>query len=269
MKRTLGVSSACFRECFEPSLLPLLSQAGLTHLEVAVFCHPELAEPTALAQLGRQAREAGLVTWSLHAPFGMSVNLAAADEAGRRAATASVSTALEQAQALGASIVVVHPGYIEPGQDREAALVRVVRGLNELWKRASQKGLTLAVEYLPPKPADLGSTVEELLWLANLLDGEMSFCADVNHINLSADLPEALARLGQAIVTTHLSDNDGEMERHWLPGEGIIDWPGLLTALDGIRYKGPLLLESGNFISQDISDRVSQLSKAAKTFLSA
>jgi len=269
MKRTLGVSSACFKECFEPSLLPLLSQAGFTHLEVAAFCHPGLAEPEAMAQLGRQAREAGLVTWSLHAPFGLSVNLAAADEEGRRAATASASAALEQAQALGASVVVVHPGYIEPGQDREAALVRVVRSLNELWKRASQKDLTLAVEYLPPKPADLGSTVEELLWLANLLDGEMSFCADVNHINLSADLPEAVARLGQAIVTTHLSDNDGEMERHWLPGQGIIDWPGLLAAFDGIGYNGPLLLESGNFISQDSSDRVSQLAKAAKTFLSA
>jgi sugar phosphate isomerase/epimerase len=197
----------------------------------------------------------------------MSVNLAAADETARRAATASVTAALEQAQELGASVVVVHPGYQEPGEERQAALVRVVRGLNELWKRASQKGITLAVEYLPPKPADLGSNADELLWLAGLIDGEISFCADVNHINLSEDLPEALRRLGQRIVTTHLSDNDGEMERHWLPGEGIINWPELLSTLDAIGYSGPLLLESGNFVSDGIGDRVSRLRQAAKAFL--
>ncbi|MGE5531805.1 MAG: sugar phosphate isomerase/epimerase family protein [Bacteroidota bacterium] len=267
MKRPLGVSSACFRESFEPSVLALLAEAGFSHLEVAAFCHADLEQPGAIANLGKQAREAGLVTWSLHAPFGMSVNLAAADETGRRAATASVSAALNQAQELGASVVVVHPGYQEPGEERQAALVRVVRGLNELWKRASQRGLTLAVEYLPPKPADLGSSVEELLWLAGLIDGEISFCTDVNHINLSESLPEVLRRLGQRIVTTHLSDNDGEMERHWLPGEGIIAWPELLTTLDTIGYSGPLLLESGNFVSESIGDRVSQLRSAAKAFL--
>ena len=33
-----------------------------------------------------------------------------------------------------------------------------------------------------------------------------------------------LENFEERLVTTHLSDNDGLEDRHWLPGHGIIDW---------------------------------------------
>lgn len=221
---SLGMSSACLGEAFGPEALPLMAAHGLTYLEIFPMDLPEWQAPAALASLGEQARAAGLVTWSLHAPFGHRVNLAAADETLRREAVGAVTGALEQAEALGATYVIVHAGYCRPGEEqRETALLRTVRSVNELFKRASQRGLKLAIEYLPPKPEDLTSSAAELLWLANLVDGDIYFCADVNHINLSEDLCEAVRALAERLVTTHLSDNDGVAEGHWLPGQGVID----------------------------------------------
>ena len=49
--------------------------------------------------------------------------------------------------------------------------------------------------------------------------------------------------LGSRIITTHFSDYDLKNERHWLPGEGIIDWIEIIEALESVGYEGPLLYE--------------------------
>lgn len=260
----LGLSSACLRGDFTATMLPEIEQAGFTHLEIFPTDHPWLQTLHDFELLGQQVRDCGLITWSLHAPFGYHIGTGAADEVKRREAIGTLTTALDQAQALGASVVVVHPGYYDPAtEEREPALLRVVRSFNELWKRASQRGLKLAMEYLPPKPADLGCSAAELLWLRDLIDGEVGFCLDVNHANLPEDLLAVVPKLGPSLLTTHISDNDGLEERHWLPGEGVIDWPGLIRALRAAAYPGPLLLESGNFPAETPAQKLAALSTAA------
>lgn len=263
---SLGLSSHCLKDDFTPESLPQIAQAGFTHLEVFPMDHPWLQTPGDFQRLGQQARDNGLVTWSLHAPFGYHIAIAGADELQRREAVGALTMALDQAQALGVGLVILHPGYYAPAsEEREPALLRAVRSFNELWKRASQRGLKLAVEYLPPKPEDLGSSAAELLWLKNLTDGEIGFCLDVNHANLGEDLVSVVRQLGRHLLTTHLSDNDGLQEQHWLPGTGVIDWPALLSALREVGYQGPLLLESGNFETEGLSERLAALAGAARS----
>ena len=48
---------------------------------------------------------------------------------------------------------------------------------------------------------------------------------------------------GNKIVTTHVSDYDFVNERHWLPGEGKIDWQELLSTFKAVEYSGPWLYE--------------------------
>lgn len=261
----LGLSSSCLGNDFSLDALPRIAQAGLTHLEVFTMDHPWLQTLQDFERLGQQARASGLVTWSLHAPFGYQIAVAAADEIQRREAVGTLTAALDQAQALGASLVIIHPGYYDPrSEEREPALVRAVRSFNELWKRASQRGLKLALEYLPPKPEDLGSSAAELLWLQGLIDGDLGFCLDANHANLGESLTDVVQQLGPSLLTTHLSDNDGHEERHWLPGEGLIDWPTLVGALREAHYQGPLLLESGNFPPDALEHRLATLAQAAQ-----
>lgn len=52
-------------------------------------------------------------------------------------------------------------------------------------------------------------------------------------------------KVGKRIITTHVSDYDFVNERHWLCGEGDIDWEKLLKALNDVQYKGPWLYEIG------------------------
>ena len=72
----------------------------------------------------------------------------------------------------------------------------------------------------------------------------MRVCCDTNHL-LSENLPDFIRRIGNKIVTLHVSDYDGIDEKHWLPGEGILDWQEVLTALSEIGYNGPWLYEMG------------------------
>jgi sugar phosphate isomerase/epimerase len=42
----------------------------------------------------------------------------------------------------------------------------------------------------------------------------------------------------------HISDYDGVDERHWLPGQGIINWSEVVESLVSIDYGGPFMFES-------------------------
>ncbi|MEN6304946.1 MAG: sugar phosphate isomerase/epimerase family protein [Armatimonadia bacterium] len=260
----LGLSSACLGDDFTLEALPAVAEAGFTHIEVFPAKVPWLQTLQDFELLGQRTRESGLVTWSLHAPFGHHISPAAADETRRGAAVDAMTGALTQAEALGAGVVIIHPGYYDPqADDRGEALERAASTYNEIAPEASRRGLRLALEYLPPKPADLGCSAAELLWFRERIAGDIGFCLDVNHANLPETLPEVVRRLGPSLLTTHLSDNDGHEEKHWLPGEGVIDWPALMGALGEAAYRGPLLLEAGNFAANDLEQKLAALAQAA------
>ena len=100
----------------------------------------------------------------------------------------------------------------------------------------------MAVEPLPR--TCLGNTLAEMaLLLEGLPEDRAGICLDVNHANVGQSLEAFIARLGARIWTLHISDNDGVDEKHWLPGEGVIDWRALLRALRRAGYGGPFLYE--------------------------
>jgi len=44
-------------------------------------------------------------------------------------------------------------------------------------------------------------------------------------------------------VTCHISDNDGEIDRHWLPGNGVIDWRNFWNLFPKESYLKNIMLE--------------------------
>lgn len=50
--------------------------------------------------------------------------------------------------------------------------------------------------------------------------------------------------------TLHVSDYDGIDEKHWLPGQGIVNWPEVIQALIETGYDGPFMMEV-NFRTAD------------------
>jgi sugar phosphate isomerase/epimerase len=69
-------------------------------------------------------------------------------------------------------------------------------------------------------------------------------CFDTNHL-LGEKIEEFIKNVGNKIATVHISDYDFKNERHWLPGEGDINWTSLMTELNNIGYDGPLMHELG------------------------
>ena len=77
-------------------------------------------------------------------------------------------------------------------------------------------------------------------------------CFDTNHL-LGGRCPlEFVREIGDKIVSLHVSDYDGIDEKHWLPGEGIVDWAAIMDALDEVGYDGPFLYELGTLHYVDV-----------------
>lgn len=201
---------------------------------------------------------------SVHAPFGQT-DISAADEDARRGSIENVIRAMDVAEMLGARILVLH-GSREPIEDEErpVRLRQCVRSLNELCKRASQRGMVAALEALPR--TCLGNTVEEVLWLTEIVDGDLRVCYDVNHVTLRADVGESLRALGELVATVHISDHDGVDERHWIPGRGVTDWSGFVEGLDAIGYEGCLLHEA-MAAELDLAENLAAIVQAARQHL--
>ena len=90
-----------------------------------------------------------------------------------------------------------------------------------------------------------GNCVDELFDFLDGISGDVAgVCLDVNHANLGQDILANIGRLGERIISLHISDNDAIDERHWLPGQGALDWPAIVVALRGCGYRGPFLYES-------------------------
>lgn len=148
---------------------------------------------------------------------------------------------MEQSARWGAKGAVLH-GSAEPvpleSEPRKLRLEHARESTAFLDEKAAEFGLFLAIEDLPR--SCLGSNIREME--AILGNSAASICFDVNHL-LQDSHQAFLEALGSRIKTLHLSDYDFIDECHWLPGDGKIDWPGLMAGLEAAGYEGPLLFE--------------------------
>ena len=101
------------------------------------------------------------------------------------------------------------------------------------------EGAVIAAEDMIP--SCIGRDIGEMQTLLAAND-KLRVCFDVNHllVDSHADFVHAL---GDKIVTVHISDYDGVNEQHWLPGEGVIDFPAVYSLLRGCGYEGVWIYE--------------------------
>jgi deoxyribonuclease-4 len=109
------------------------------------------------------------IALSVHAPIAAILGHLPADEGKRRRAFGMIDHSAGVATAVGAELLVVHPGYLL-GREREAALESVAGDLAALRERLEPKGRTVAfgVEIMG-RVRELG-TAEDVFWLAARFD---------------------------------------------------------------------------------------------------
>jgi sugar phosphate isomerase/epimerase len=229
-----------------------LAAAGISCVEISVLGEGRERLLPESENIRAMARRYGICLWSMHLPFGREeMNFCAPDAEERERTLALQKENLRVAHALGIERVVVHGGIPLPQTERKKYFAIAKKNIALLQTEASRLGITVCVETL--MPSCIGRNSREIL---EILDAhpDLRVCLDPNHL-LGESHEELIRRIGNRIVTTHISDYDFLNERHWMPGEGKIDWPRLIAALRTVGCEGPLLYEVSPFKTPQSIDR--------------
>lgn len=194
----------------------------------------------------RNAQEAGLTICSMHLPFSQEISIATQNRNHRSAAIALHRRLIAEAAEAGVHRFVLHPSS-EPiaDVDRTQCMQLAKEALVELAQWADEHGSVICLEDLPR--TCLGRTADEMLELLSA-DERLRVCFDVNHLLISngSTHAEFVQKLGSKIQTLHLSDYDFIDERHFLPGNGLINWNEVITLLEEADYTGPFMYEASS-----------------------
>ena len=239
MKVGLSVNGIGKKSIDTESLMKMKA-SGIDAVEISLGRDLSLALD--YSELKKSADEAGIETWSFHLPFMpfKEIDVSSTDESVRLYSISMLSDMIKKGSAIGIKRFVIHPSG-EPIDDsvREARMAAAKKSLAELSALASSLGTTLCVENLPR--TCLGRDSSEILELISA-DSSLRVCFDTNHL-LEEEISDFIGAVGDKIATIHVSDYDKLNERHWLSGEGVIDWQRLYSDLLSVGYSGAWLYE--------------------------
>lgn len=174
----------------------------------------------------------GLTLDNIHTPFCNSNDLWSEYFSVRSKIIKQYLTWLEDCAKFNIPIMVMHimEGDIVPKLNKYG-----IESISYLTRKAQELNVKIALENT--KFAD-GIT----FILSEIKSDYLGLCYDSSHAKLHGD--EFLLRdFGHRLVTCHISDNDGKVDRHWLPGNGVIDWENFYNSFPKERYLGNLILE--------------------------
>jgi sugar phosphate isomerase/epimerase len=142
-----------------------------------------------------------------------------------------------------------YPGAVQPVIDfpKEISWQKIwdtyVNTISKCLDIISNADMKLAIEAVP---YGIICSTDSFLRLLNNLDNNSSlgFMLDTGHIFVQKEpVQTAIYKLSKKIFGTHICDNDGCIDDHWMPPKGKIEWEKVLRAFNEVGYDGPLDIE--------------------------
>lgn len=250
-----GVSVHCFANFKLETHLPAIAAQGIRLIELSCEFYELFESDEVFAETRRVLADTGLQAWSIHVPFsgttseGGALDVSDPDPVVREKALGVAEACARRLAELNGHCIVIHPSC-EPVEEDDAHR-------RQRWGFATETLLALkdrmppdadiriAIECLP-RTNLCRESAESIAFLEALDDPVFGICLDVNHTNFREDPVEVARKCAPHVVTTHVSDNDGEHERHWLPGLGVIPMREWIGALREGGYTGPLIYETSH-----------------------
>jgi len=239
-----------------PGLLELAARSGAQAVEIfAARQHFDYTSREHIQELAGWFRSNPLQAWSMHAPLfpdhemgragAPAVNLLHPEKSRRIDAMDEMKRALETAEHIPYRKLVVHLGERNDGWSQRS-IEYAATALEHLGAFAAPLGVRLLVENLRSEP----TTPEHLLLMLEMghLDN-VGVCLDLGHAHLTVGVAEAIATLGQRVPSVHVHDNHGQKDEHLWPGDGTIDWPATVKALQGLDAPPAAVLEIGQALA--------------------
>lgn len=212
--------------------------SGVSHLEISVS--KELSERLCFDELKKWSEQYGITLWSFHLPFYPFSEIDISNPSICEQSYEYLCTYIDKGTKIGIDKYIIHAsGEPIDEADRRTRMECAKKYLSRLADYAEERGAVICVENLPR--TCLGRDSSDILELLDS-DKRLLACFDTNHL-LAEDAIKFIRAVGKKILTLHVSDYDFIDERHWLPGEGLIDWQSILGALKEIGYSGPWLYE--------------------------
>ena len=235
-----------------------LDYGGFIHAENPLFSMNQ-ADFTATLRGQRAAVEAaGLFVNQTHGVWRCPA--IDASEYNRAERFAAMVTGIKGTALLGAPYFVIHCimpfGENDPGH-REELWEMNAEFYGRLCKVAADEGVTVCLENLPFIPLKLSSTYEVLEFVRMMDLPNFKVCLDTGHAAVYGHSPAEMVRMigRDYLATLHVHDNDGACDRHWRPGEGVVDWAAFGRALGEIGFEGVVNLETGPVKTEDPAER--------------
>lgn len=222
----------------DEKLFASYAEAGISAMEISV----DKTEYDSLdyKMLYSLSQKYGIELWSYHLPFVPFGKINLAYRETQKYTLEYFNELIKKASDIGINKFVVHPsGEPIKEEQRREQMECSKESLFSLAELASRENAVIAVEDLPR--TCLGNNSDEILELISVND-KLRVCLDTNHL-LNESLTEFIYKVKDKIITTHISDYDFIDERHWLPGEGKLDWGAVVKALEDVGYNGVWLYE--------------------------
>lgn len=156
----------------------------------------------------------------------------------------SLAASIERFAPFEPEVVLLLTG-IPGGRDEAGARAFVVQALRHLGDRARAAGVRIALEPIHRSAADEFSLVSDLPGAEAILrevgDDSIGIIFDTWHLWDTSDVLDHVRRLAYRFPAVHVNDWR-DPTRHWddraLPGEGVMDLPAILAALDAGGFDG-------------------------------
>ena len=197
----------------------------------------------------------------------------ATDAAERQRAIDDNLKAIDEAEALGAPLVVLVCGA-DPGQPLAESRRQIVDGIARVLDRAGQAGVKLAIEPLHPMYADTRSAVNTLRQaneMCDRLDSPLvGVAVDVYHLWWDPDLQSEIQRSGLAgrILAFHVCDwrspTEDLLNDRGLMGEGCINVPEIRGWVEENGFDGFIEVEifSNRYWAMDQGEFLEKIKRA-------
>ncbi len=202
--------------------------------------------------LKKIARDKGL-EFTMHAPF-VDINIASPNPVLRRVMLKRLERSLGYARKLNCRQWVFHPGWessvkeFYPNLDWQTNL----RSVRTLQNTSKKLGVDVAIENAPEPMHFLIKSMQDLALFYSELGDDIGLTLDVAHANTAGQTLEFIEKFSDKLVHVHVSDNEGKYDSHRGIGRGNIKWEDVADSLKRVGYKGIVMLESVENISQSL-----------------
>jgi sugar phosphate isomerase/epimerase len=253
-------------------VLEPIRRSGFDRVEVSsALPHFPYRDRRLAARAAAALRALDLKAHSLHAPFSAEIDIASADPRRRAASIETLREAAEAAAALGAGVVVMHPGpdvKSPAASDDLAARARAAaESIARLADACHPLDVRLAVENVLPHL--MFGRLPDLVGVMGAVDrDDVGFCLDAGHANLAGAIDGYLRALADRVRVVHAHDNRGAYDDHLPPGQGSIDWRALVGGLKRPGRHGVMILELAGEPERGVEETLAR-AVAGREFLQA